>query len=136
MKKTTFYLISFVLLISCIGHKEDNRFIITHNNSQTEIYCFILEHELYNVNSLSKFNFSQKSVNSNEESYNHIDKLTWEEYIKTCDNQKLRYYIIKKDSVDKYGWKEIFKKNIYNKKYLLTIEDLEKTNWEIEYKGE
>jgi hypothetical protein len=63
-------------------------------------------------------------------------RIYWEEYIKTCDNQKLRYYIIKKDSVDKYGWKEIFKKNIYNKKYLFTIEDLNKINWEIEYKGE
>jgi len=70
------------------------------------------------------------------ESSDHVNKLTWEEYIKTCDSQKIRYYIIKKDSVDKYGWKQIFKKNIYNKKYLFTIEDLDKINWQIEYKGE
>ncbi|MEY4037975.1 MAG: hypothetical protein RIR67_285, partial [Bacteroidota bacterium] len=44
-----------------------------------------------------------------------------------------RYYIIKKDSVDKYGWKEIFKRNIYNKKYLFTIEDLDKINWTTTY---
>lgn len=107
--------------ISCIGHKEDNRFIVTYNNSQKDVYCFFLEHELYNINDLSKFDISQKSVNPNKKSYDHVDKLTWEKYIKTCDDQKIRYYIIKKDSVDKYGWKEIFKKNIYNKNIFLQL---------------
>ena len=127
-------LISFLFLLSC-GHKDDNRFIITHNGSRTDIYCFILKHELSSV-SISEFNFSQKAVVPNNKSYDHVDKLTWEEFIKTCDNQKIRFFIVKKDSIDKYGWKEIFKKNIYNKKCLFTIEDLDKINWEINYIGE
>lgn len=130
------FILILIIPISCIGHKADNRFIITYNNSKTEIYCFFLEHNLNNIKGLSKFDFYQKSVNPYKESSDHVNKLTWEEYIKTCDNQKIRYYIIKKDSVDKYGWKKIFNKNIYNKKYLFTIEDLDKINWEIEYKGE
>lgn len=130
------FILILIIPISCIGHKEDNRFIITYNNSQKDIYCFFLQHELYRMDSLSKFDFPQILVNPKEEFFDHINGQTWEEYIKTCDNQRIRYYIIKKDSVDKYGWKDIFKKNIYNKKYLFTIEDLDKINWQIEYTGE
>jgi hypothetical protein len=60
----------------------------------------------------------------------------WDTFFNTLEDKKARLFIVQKDSVDKYGWKEIFKKNIYNKKYLFTIEDLDKINWEIEYKGE
>lgn len=124
-------LISFVLLISCIGHKTDGRYITTHNNSTNSIYCFYTKKEL---NSLidSIPNMGKESL-PKEDVISIIVLPFWEEYIKTCDNQKLRYYIIKKDSVDKYGWKEIFKKNIYNKKYLFTIKDLDSLNWSITY---
>jgi len=60
----------------------------------------------------------------------------WDVYFESIDDKKVRLFIIKKDSLDKYGWKEILKNNIYNKKYLFTIEDLDKIKWEIEYKGE
>jgi hypothetical protein len=135
MKNIKLYsLISFSVLTSCIGHKTDGRYITTHNNSMNSIYCFYAKKEL---NSLidSIPNMGKESL-PKEDIISIIVLPFWEEYIKTCDNQKLRYYIIKKDSVDKYGWKEIFKKNIYNKKYLLTIEDLDKMKWKIEYKGE
>jgi hypothetical protein len=136
MKQIKIYcLISFLLFISCIGHKVDNRFIITQNNSEEKIYSFFLENELCNVNIFTNFYFPKDSLLPNEKSFDHVDKLTWEEYIKTCDDQKIRYYIVKKDSVDKYGWKEVFSKNIYNKKYLFTIEDLDKMNWTITYDG-
>lgn len=80
-------------------------------------------------------NMGKESI-PKEDDFSLLGRQFWEEYIKTCDNQKIRYYIIKKDSVDKYGWKTILSNNIYNKKYLFTIEDLDKINWEIEYKGE
>jgi hypothetical protein len=97
------------------------------------IYCFYTKKEL---NSLidSVPNMGKESL-PKEDVISIIVLPFWEEYIKTCDNQKLRYYIIKKDSVDKYGWKEIFKKNIYNKKYLFTIKDLDSLNWSITYDG-
>jgi len=130
------FILILIISNSCIGHKSDNRFIITYNNSKTDIYCFFLEHDLNNTKYLSKVDIYQKSVNPNSESSNHVNKLTWEEYIKTCDDKKIRYYIIIKDSVDKYGWDKVIKKNIYSKKYLFTIEDLDKINWQVEYKGE
>ena len=136
MRKIIICSILFSLLVSCIGHKTDGRCIITHNKSINSIYCFYLDLELTKMDSLPKYSFPPYETKANDDDCNLIVKPTWEEYIKTCDNQKIRYYIIKKDSVDKYGWKKIFKKNIYNKKYLFTIEDLDKINWQIEYKGE
>ena len=134
MKNIKLYsLISFSLLASCIGHKTDGRYITTHNNSTNSIYCFYTENELNRIDSIP--NMGKESL-PKEDVVSIIVLPFWEEYIKTCDNQKIRYYIVKKDSVDKYGWDKVFKKNIYNKKYLFTIEDLDKINWQIEYKGE
>lgn len=131
MRIIKFYcLISFSVLISCVGHKTDGRYITTHNNSMNSIYCFYTKKELNNIDSIP--NMGKESL-PKEDVINITGHIYWEEYIKSCDNQKLRYYIIKKDSVDKYGWKEIFKRNIYNKKYLFTIEDLDKINWTITY---
>jgi hypothetical protein len=132
MKQIIIYcLISFLFLLSC-GHKTDGRCIITNNKSENQIYCLFLDRELNDVDSIPKI---RKETKSQEKNIDCIIVPYWEEYIKTCDNQKIRYYIIKKDSVDKYGWKEIFKINIYNKKYLFTIEDLDKINWTITYDG-
>ncbi|HQZ25121.1 MAG TPA: hypothetical protein PLD18_07450 [Flavobacterium sp.] len=125
-------LISFLFLLSC-GHKTDGRCIITKNKSKNKIYCLFIDRELNTIDSIPKI---RKETIPQEKNIDCIIVPYWEEYIKTCDDQKIRYYIIKKDSVDKYGWKTIFAKNIYNKKYLFTIEDLDKINWEIEYKGE
>ena len=111
----------------------DNRCIITHNKSQKSIYCFYLNRDLIKMDGPPKYSFPPYETKANSDDCNLIVKPRWEEYIKTCDEQKIRYYIIKKDSIDKYGWKEIFSKNIYNKKYLFTIKDLDSLNWTITY---
>jgi len=135
MKPIKIYcLISFLLFISCMDITDD-RCIITHNKSKNSIYCFYLDSELTKEGSPPKYSFPPHETKTKDDDCNLIVKPRWEEYIKTCDSQKIRYYIIKKDSIDKYGWKEIFKKNIYNKKYLFTIEDLDKLNWTITYDG-
>lgn len=59
----------------------------------------------------------------------------WDNYFKTLEDKKARLFIVEKDSVDKYGWKTIFSRNIYSKKYLLTIEDLDSLSWIITYRG-
>lgn len=57
----------------------------------------------------------------------------WKRYINSGVDKKMRLFIIKKDSVNKYGWKQIHQNKIYNKKYLLTLDDLENNQWRITY---
>jgi len=75
------------------------------------------------------------NINESNSLVLHGMKSRWEDYIEKRDSKKIRLYIIVKDSVDKYGMNNIFKKNIYNKKHLFTIEDLDKLNWVFAYKG-
>ena len=58
----------------------------------------------------------------------------WDNYFNSLEDKQARLFIVEKDSVDKYGWKIIFSRNIYSKKYLFTIEDLNNQNWTITYK--
>lgn len=125
-------IISLILLASC-AHRTDARYITTQNKSTSEIYCFYTDRELYKIDDVPRIGLA---TSENENNISLIGLLFWEDYIKSCDNQKIRYYIIKKDSVDKYGWKIIVKKNIFNKKYLFTVEDLDKINWALKYHGE
>jgi hypothetical protein len=60
---------------------------------------------------------------------------SWTRFLENCNNKEARIYIVAKDSLDKYGWDKIYENGIYNKKYLLTIEDLDKIDWEITYDG-
>jgi hypothetical protein len=135
MKNLKLFAIFLLSLLSSCMDITDSRCIITHNKSKNSIYCFYLEHELTKIDSLPKYSFPPNETRAKDEDRNFIVKPRWEEYIKTCDNQKIRYYIIKKDSVDKYGWQKIFSNNIYNKRYLFTIEDLDRLKWTITYDG-
>jgi hypothetical protein len=58
---------------------------------------------------------------------------SWEEYINQCNGNLIRLYIIKQDSINKYGWEKIRATEIYNKKYLFKINDLDQINWSINY---
>jgi len=44
-------------------------------------------------------------------------------------------FIIQKDSVQKYRWKIIFKKNSYNKKYGITMQQSDSLNRAIGFDG-
>ncbi|MGA9637555.1 MAG: hypothetical protein WBQ70_03560 [Flavobacterium sp.] len=60
-------------------------------------------------------------------------KPRWEKFIEKCDNNKLHFYIVSVDSINKYGINTVFKQNMYLKKEYFTIEDLEKINFQIRY---
>jgi len=134
MKNLMLYSTILLSLFTSCMDITDSRGIITHNKSNNSIYCFYLQYDL-TKDSVPQYSFPPHETKANEDDINLIVKPHWEEYIKTCDNQKLRYYIIEKDTVDKYGWETIFSKNIYNKKYLFTVEELDHLNWTITYEG-
>lgn len=130
MKKL--YIIVLCFLFSCDVY--DSRYITIFNKSNCYLYAFI-SNENTKIKVLKPPFIA--GVDIKEKDFGDIGlygRTRWEDYIKTCDNEKIRLYIIVKDSVDKYGWEAINAKNIYNKKYELTIDDLDSINWEITYK--
>jgi hypothetical protein len=116
------------LLYSC--DITENRFITIKNNSNKTIHCYVSTED---TNSKNYNENEDLAIDIHKNDYNSINpvRVFWEDYLNKCKNGKLRLYIIKKDSVEKYGWQKINEKEIYNKKYKLDIQDLEKINWEI-----
>ena len=143
----------FILFIlsSCMD-KIDKRKLIIYNNSNKVIYSVISSNDsIYNLENYDDFVykgnyiytkegdiklFGFTGINPKEKLPSNGGSTKWDVYFESIDDKKIRLFIIYKDSVEKYGWKEILSKNIYNKKYLFTIEDLDKINWEIDYKGD
>ncbi len=145
MKRLIFYTFTFFLFISCMD-KIDIRDIVVNNKSENDI-----------IYSLSKtdtvFDIEKSKIYKSEHglevdiSHSFIDSLSrnkidiidrrpfdWKSYYDPYNTgNKMRLFIIKKDSVDKYGWEGIYKYNIYNKKYLLDIDNLDSLKWTIEY---
>jgi hypothetical protein len=125
--------ILFFLLLSCMDIR-DNRYIMFSNKHNETAYCFFTNKKL----SLEEFLNAQYYLPNpvKKDSTWSLDRPRggWEKYISESSDKKLKIYVIEKDSVDKYGWEYIFAKNIYNKKYNLTIDDLDKQDWEIYYK--
>ncbi len=127
-------LIFIMLFLSC--DITDNRFLTIENKSKNSIVCFISKVDIKFINDISEMDaVIDVNINESNSLVLHGMKSRWEDYIEKCDSKKIRLYVIVKDSVDKYGLNNIFKKNIYNKKHLFTIEDLDKLNWKLEYKG-
>jgi hypothetical protein len=133
MKKyfLTFYLIIICSVFFCCDIIE-TRILYIKNDSKSPIVCVITKKEL---------NLTGKGdpvlaveVEVNKEGDLNPGKPSWERYIEKCDGQKLHFYIINQDSINKYGFDSIFKKNMYIRKDYFTIEDLEKNNFRITYK--
>lgn len=140
-----------LLMINCID-KIDTRNLMVSNKSKTAIYAIISKND--NMNSLGfydEFENNESYSNSRKDSINkfvfekiepsaksasHDRPQNWDVFFKFIKDKKMRLFIVTNDSVNKYGWKTIFSKKIYNKKYYLTIEDLDRSNWEIIYNGD
>ncbi|HJS01389.1 MAG TPA: hypothetical protein VJ780_10680, partial [Flavobacterium sp.] len=61
-------------------------------------------------------------------------KPIWEKYLKKCKDEKVLVYIISTDSLHKYGFNDLFKKEIYIKKYYFTMNDLKSIKFHMTYK--
>lgn len=140
-------LLSF-LLISCLERFKNNTLIL-NNKSNNSVYFIISENDnMFDYEKYLLFERIKKGEHiseidltglnmSDEIEPNSLEELEryngWKLNIERAKDKKVRFYIVEKDSVDKYGWKYINDNTIYNKKYLLTLDDLEKINWEIVY---
>ncbi|RRJ87101.1 hypothetical protein [Flavobacterium macacae] len=135
MKFFLSYILVIFLFISCID-KIDSREFEVINNSNQSIYTIIHKVNIED-DTINKYGFVgdfTDSILSN--TIKEINRpIDWGRYMNKSYGMKFRLYLIKKDSIDKYGWEGIRKKNIYNKKYILDIDDLDSLNWRIKYDG-
>ncbi len=50
-------------------------------------------------------------------------------------NEKLYLFIYKQSTLDNHPWEEIQEQNIYDKLYVLTLNELNTMNWQVVYDG-
>jgi len=147
MKKLTTILLICFLLQSCTHAGVDENYLHLINNSKNSIFLVISENDT--IFNLEKFKLNERIKRGDHiEEVNLLNMGIFSEEIKpkstvdekgynnwkyAINNKKVRLYIIKKDSVDKYGWEGIHARNLYNKKYTFDIDDLDSLNWTIEY---
>lgn len=150
MLKASKILLFFILLIFCSCDKLDTRELIIKNSSDKIIYSILSENDSMNNSGFyyeyqDGFNESKRGdydapfifeeIMNGKMVANSDRPRYWDNYFQKLEDKKARLFIVEKDSVDKYGWKTIFAKNIYSKKYFITLEKLDSLNWQIEYKG-
>lgn len=131
MKKYILTITIIAILLSC--DITENRFIYIENHSNQNIISFISKKDMNKMSAITESDSGADVKTNNFGTINPV-RIRWEQYFKSCEDGKIRIYIIKEDSIIKYSMANILKKNIYNKKYLYSIEDLEKINWKIKYK--
>jgi hypothetical protein len=148
IKKNLFGFFLFISFCSC--DKYDTRELFVKNSSDKEIFSILSENDNMNDAGFyyeyqngfdetqrgdydSPFIFTE--IKTGQRIANYDTPRFWDNYFQRLEDKKARLFIVQKDSVDKYGWKEIFKKNIYNKKYYLTLKHLDSLDWTINYDG-
>jgi hypothetical protein len=150
MLKNKIFIFLFFLFHFCSCDKLDTRDIFVKNNSDKVIFSILSDNDSMNSGGFyyefrDDFDESKRGkydmpfifneIKKGQKDYNGDRPRYWDTYFDSLEDKKARLFIVHKDSVDKYGWKVIFKKNIYNKKYLFTIKDLDSLNWTITYDG-
>ena len=113
--------------------RTETRYISVINTSKNTAFCFFLNKEM-SLDYYKKTPWFHPDI-AKKDSLCLLDagRTPWEKYIEQASDKKLKIFLIEKDSIDKYGWEKIFEKNIYNKQYNLTIDDLNNMDWQIEY---
>lgn len=145
MKKIGFIVtVLFCLfMISCMDYT-DKEGLIVYNGTDSEIYSILSNSDKISDSdyfasyrydkTVSAFNIME--IAPDKEQKNKDRPVYWDSFFASSKDKKARLFIISKDSVDKYGWARIvkLKNRVYDKKYLLTKQDLEKAEWKIVYK--
>jgi len=124
-----FIIVLMLTISSCMRDKVDNRSLSIINNSYETIYWI----RLYNDKFEKPENWDSDIILPTSNTYLIQPKPSWDDLIKSIEDGKLRIYIVNKDSVNKYGWDNIYKKNIFSKKFLIDMQYLEDNKWTIVY---
>jgi len=144
MKKFILYLLIIINCIACMDKFNVNNLTISNDSDKEIIYSLSNTDTIFDLKKMKNYQASQGDIfllfvdSLEKKKTKIIDPRPphWKSYYDP-DNKgnKMRLFIIEKDSLDKYGWEGIYQKNLYNAKYLLNNEKLDSLNWTIIYKG-
>ncbi|GHV26059.1 hypothetical protein FACS1894176_06020 [Bacteroidia bacterium] len=138
-------LLLVVVCYSCVPHKIDNRQLTLKNQSFDSIYCIQSYDDYYTdwyrgykIENKNKYNI-ENEINetflTEPNSVDYIHNTSWKLAESYSTGNKIRFFIIAKDSVNKYGWDTIVQNTIYSKKYEYNIHELDSIQWTIIYSG-
>jgi hypothetical protein len=152
MKNLFIIILSFSICLffnGCIFDKQDTQEVIVSNKSEDTIYSILSTNDTMGssfyydeyrkpeesvktkADSLWSFKFQPIAPGTQEASHDRYQ--SWDTFFKKAIDKKGRVFIIRKDSIDKYGWQRIFDKQVYNKMYLFKKEDIKDNKWTITY---
>ncbi len=142
------FILLFCLAFTSCVENFDMKYILVTNKSTKPIYVVIKNND-------SMFDIEKYKIKERIKKGEHVGEIdvrglfihtelsscskteykgpnVWTRYLENTD-EKVRIFIIEKDSVDKYGWIYVNENNIYNKKHVLTLNELDNINWELKY---
>ena len=119
-----------------MDQKIDSRILNILNKSNEKVFYFESQNDFLNL----PFKIEDIYNDSLQLDYYSIEKDdsttfsprgTWENYLSKCSNNKLRIFVIRKSLIDKYGWKIVNSRKLYNNKFVLNVSMMDKLNWNL-----
>lgn len=144
MKKTIIYTLLFSLLIlfiatACVKESDTcHRFIHFTNNSGNDVYYSITIFDEIGEGSpaLAPEVFTVKNKTTDKLSYN-TGMSCFESLVEYSSSIRTFYlYLFDPSIIESAPWDTVREKNLYLKKYALTIDELNDRKWKITYSGE
>jgi hypothetical protein len=121
-------LLSTFIFSSCVRDRVDTRTLVFINESTNDIYWIKSENGKF-----EKQFYDAQIIETNTSGSIRNIRPPWDVTIEYSKDKKLSIYIVIKDSVDKYGWDNVYKKMMYSKKYLIDMQYLKDNKWTIVY---
>lgn len=98
----------------------DDREIIISNNSGKTIYCFVAPEDNFEV---IKDSAKLEKIESGQKKEYENRPRSWQSYFEKSNDRKLRLYVFAIGE---------FESNIHQQKFVFTLNELEKRNWEFD----
>lgn len=131
----------FLITIGSCDIMDDTKLKI-YNNSRDTIFCIWTTEKNFNVWNESPLFFSVNKNTSKLEKNNYVlfqndsslfSSYDWEYDINSSKNKQLILYFFKLKTLQERNWNELKDKVIYDKKIVLSYDELKKQNWKVVY---
>jgi len=144
------YKIFFLLVLSSCVYEPPYERIGVFNNSSSTVYGYYscsdsigYEIPLKLFNNTTSRDGKEKYITaphyrlSPYSRFNEVEGLyskSWKSYITNCPDKTLKVFFISEEVMKNNTWSEIVKGQLYLKRIKVTLDELEKNDWLIEYK--